>query len=593
MRQLAQVKTTSPAGRLHELVAVCRAFAESAADAAQLRQTIADRAGRLLGGYCLLALISDDSRSWHLAGEFSRHPEQAAELRGALGEVDTDIGGPTVTATLARTGHSVRIDGLRTDAWRAHLDPALGEIILRFEQRGAVCVPLHTQQEVIGAIVVGRVGNRALPFDDSDVALLRVLADHATQTVLLARSLESMQRELAEHRRTRESLRRTEEGLFHAAKMEALGQLVAGVAHDFNNILSVIVGYSELMLSGEGCAREEVEQIHSASLRACSLTRQLLAFGRKEPCSPAAVDLNPIVVGMRPMLERLLGEHVELHIAAGADLPACLLDANQVEQVVMNLVVNARDAMPRGGQLTIETARVVLDDEYVASHPGAASGPHVVLSVTDTGIGMAPDVRDRIFEPFFTTKPKGSGTGLGLATVRGIVEQGGGNVWVYSEPGRGTTFRLEFPAACESVSALTQPPERELPEQCGSGAVLVVEDDPDVRALICRVLKAGGLQAFEAASEEEAERLYQLHADVKLLVADVVLPRTSGRQIARRLRELRPGLSVLYISGYGERAIVNHGVLEPGVPFVQKPILPSALLRRVRSLLSENEGAVA
>jgi signal transduction histidine kinase len=593
VRQLAEVETTSPAARLRELVDITARFAERASSSVQLRRTIAEQAGSLFDGYCLLALISDDSRSWHLVGQSSPHPEHAAELRRALGGVDTDIDGPTVTATVARTGCPVMSDGSSTDTWRARLDPALWEIVVRFEQRGAICVPLRAQQEVIGTIAVGRMGNRALPFDDSDVALLQVLADHATQTILHARSLESMQRELAEHRRTRESLRRTEEGLLQAAKMEALGHLVGGVAHDFNNILSVIVGYSELMLSGEGCPRDEVEQIHSASLRACSLTRQLLAFGRKEPCSPVAVDLNQIVLGMRPMLERLLGEQVELHIAASADLPACLLDANQAEQVVMNLVVNARDAMPNGGQLTIETARAVLDAEHVASHPGGASGPHVVLSVTDTGIGMAADVRARIFEPFFTTKPKGIGTGLGLATVRGIVEQGGGNVWVYSEPGHGTTFRLAFPAACESASALTQQAEPELPEQRGSGAVLVVEDDSDVRALVCRVLKGAGFQAFEAANEDEAERLYQLHADVKLLVADVVLPRTSGWRIARRLQELRPGLRVLYTSGYGERAIVNHGMLEPGVPFVQKPILPSVLLRRVHALLSEDKEAAA
>jgi signal transduction histidine kinase/CheY-like chemotaxis protein len=588
LRQLAEVETTSPAERLRHLVDVTRMFAERAADPALLRRTIAEQAGRLLGGYCLLGLISSDRRSWHLVGEFSPHPEHANELRRAMGGLQTDIDGPTVTATVARTGRPVIIDDMCTDAWRARLDPDLWEIVERFEQRGAICVPLRAHQEVIGTIAVGRMGNRALRFDDADVALLQVLADHATQTILHSRSLESMQRELADHRCTRESLRRTEEGLLQAAKMEALGQLAGGVAHDFNNILSVIVGYSELLLSGGSYARGDIEEIHRASLRGSSLTSQLLAFSRKEPLLPRAIDINQIVAGMRPMLQLLLGEQVELHIAAGAGLPACHLDPSQAEQILMNLVINARDAMPKGGQLTIETARAVLDDEYAAAHAGTTPGPHVMLSVTDTGVGMPDDVRARIFEPLFTTKPRGIGTGLGLATVHGIVKQSGGNISVYSEPGRGTTFRLQFPVASPALPAPTGEAEPDITQQRGSGNVLVVEDDADVRTLVCRVLKRAGYEALEASSEAEAERLCLLHEDMKLLITDVVLPRTSGQQIARRLQKLRPGLNVLYISGYGERAIANHGVLEPGMPFVQKPILPSALLRRVHSLLSDD-----
>jgi signal transduction histidine kinase len=591
VRQLAEVRTTSPAERLRELVDITRTFPERVADSAQLHRTIAEEAGRLFGGYCLLGLISADSRRWHLAGEFSPQPEHADELRRALGGLQTDIDGPTLTATVARTGRPVIVDDLRTHAGRVRLDPGSWDIAERFEQRGAMCVPLRAQQEVIGTIAVSRMGSRARRFDDADVALLQVLADHATQTILHSRSLESMQRELAEHRRTRESLRRAEEGLLQAAKMEALGHLVGGVAHDFNNILSIIVGYSELMLSGESCSRDDIEQIHQASLRASGLTRQLLAFSRKEPFSPGPIDLNQIVSAMRPMLLRLLGEQVELHIAAGAELPVCQLDPNQAEQVVMNLIINARDAMPEGGQLTIETARVVLDETYVASHPGTTIGPHVVLSVTDTGVGMSEDVRVRIFEPFFTTKPKGVGTGLGLATVRGIVQRSGGNISVYSEPGRGTTFRLEFPVARAAAPELMQEGEHDAAVQSGSGTVLVVEDDADVRALVCRVLKRAGYEALEASSEAEAERLCLLHGNMKLLIADVVLPKTSGQQIARRLQKLRPGLNVLYISGYGEHAVVNHGVLEAGMPFVQKPILPSALLRRVRLLLCDGQRA--
>jgi signal transduction histidine kinase/CheY-like chemotaxis protein len=590
--QLAEIGTTSPAERLRQLVDITRTFAERVADSAQLHQTIAEQAGRLFGGSCLLGLISADSRRWQLVGEFSPHLEHSDELRRALDGLQPDIDGPTVSATVARTGRPVIIDDLRTDAWRARLDRVSRDIVERFEERGAMCVPLRAQQEVIGTIAVGRTGSRARRFDDADVALLQLLADQATQTILHSRSLESLQRELAEHRRTRESLRRTEEGLLQAAKMEALGHLVGGVAHDFNNILSIIVGYSELMLDGQSCSPDDIEQIHRASLRASGLTRQLLAFSRKQPFAPGPVDLNQIVAAMGPMLQRLLGEQVELHVAAAAKLPVCHLDPNQAEQVVMNLIINARDAMPEGGQLTIETALVVLDEEYVASHTGATIGPHVVLSVTDTGTGMSEDVRARIFEPFFTTKPKGLGTGLGLATVHGIVQQSGGNISVYSEPGRGTTFRLEFPVARVAAPELLQEVEHDAAAPRGAGAVLVVEDDADVRALVCRVLSRAGYEALEASGEAEAERLCLLHGNIELLIADVVLPKASGQQIARRLQQLRPGLNVLYISGYGEQAVVNHGMLEAGMPFVQKPILPSALLRRARLLLCDGQRLV-
>ena len=565
-------------------------FAERAADPALLRQTIAEQAGGLFGGYCLLGLLSDDGRSWHLVGEFSPHPEHARELRRAIGALQTDIDGPTLTATVARTGRAALVDDLLTDAWRQRLDPGLWQLVERFEQRGAICVPLRAQHGVIGTIAVGRMGESAVAFQNADVDLLQVLADHATQTILLSRSMEATQHELAEHRRTQESLRRTEEGLLQAAKMEALGHLAGGVAHDFNNILSVILGYSELLLTSDELSRDDIEEIRRASLRGSALTRQLLAFSRREPYSPRPVDLNQIIDGLRPMLERLLGEQVELHIAARHGLRQCHLDPSQAEQVLMNLVINASDAMPKGGQLTIETTEVVLDDEYVAAHPGATAGPHVVLSVTDTGVGMSEAVRARIFEPFFTTKPKGVGTGLGLATVYGIVKQGGGNISVYSEVEHGTTFRIEFPVAgATAVVAAAQPADARAPELRGSGAVLVVEDDADVRALVCRILGRAGYEAFEAASEAEAERLCVERDDLKLLIADVMLPRSSGQRVARRLQELRPGLSALYMSGYGEHAIVNHGVIESGAPFVQKPIQPSTLLGRVRSLMSERQ----
>jgi len=476
-------------------------FAERAGEPERLRQTIAEQAGRLFGGYCLLGLLSEDGRAWHLVGEFSPHPEHACELRRAIGARQADIGCPTVTATVARTGHPVVIEDPLTEAWRTRLDPGLWQIVERFEQRGAICVPLRAQHEVIGTLAVGRLGEGALRFEDADVDLLQVLADHATQTILLSRSLEALQKELAEHRRTRESLRRTEDGLLQAAKMEALGHLAGGVAHDFNNILSIIVGYTDLLLSSGQFGRDELEEVQRASLRGAALTRQLLAFCRKEPYSPSAVDLNQIIEGMRPMIQRLLGEQVDLHMATSGRLPTCQLDPNHVEQILMNLVINARDAMPNGGQLTIETSEVVLNEEYAVSHPGTTPGRYVVLSVTDTGVGMSEGVRARIFEPFFTTKPKGVGTGLGLSTVHGIVKLAGANIGVSSELAHGTTFRLEFPVA-GATAATTEVVATSLAKLEGSGSVLVVEDDAGVRAPVCRILPNAPLRQVGSLSSE-------------------------------------------------------------------------------------------
>lgn len=447
MRQGVESKATSLAEHLRELVEVTRALAEGAVDPTRLRLTIAQQATRLFRGYCLLVLGSDDGRAWHVVGDFPTCPEEANELRRAVGALQTDRGGPTVVATLARGGRPVPADGDLADVWRRCLDPDVGAIIEPFEQRGALCVPLRARDELIGTIVVGRSGQDPRPFGEADADLLRVLADHATQAILLSRSLVAIRQEVAEHQQTRESLLRTEEGLRQAAKVEVLGRIAGGVAHDFNNILAIIAGYSELLLSSPSPSRDDIEQIRRASEHGSSLTRQLLAFSRKEPYLPGTVDLNQVIVGLRPMLERLLGPYVELRIEADPELPACHLDPTHAEQVLMNLVINAKDAMPAGGQVTIETARVLRSSEDAVPHGAGAAAPHVLLSITDTGMGMAEDVRARVFEPFFTTKPKGVGTGLGLATVCGIVEQSAGSIRVDSKPGRGTTFRLEFPVA--------------------------------------------------------------------------------------------------------------------------------------------------
>ena len=379
-----------------------------------------------------------------------------------------------------------------------------------------------------------------------------------------------------------------EEQLRQSQKMEAIGQLAGGVAHDFNNLLTAINGYSGLALQridDNHPLKGYLEEIRKAGDRAANLTRQLLAFGRKQILQPLPINLNDVVTDMNKMLRRLIGEDIEFNAKLNPALKKIKADPGQIEQVLVNLVVNARDAMPQGGNLTIETLGVDLDQDYAGRHVGVVPGSYVMLAVSDTGTGMDEDTRARIFDPFFTTKEEGKGTGLGLSTVYGIVKQSGGNIWVYSEIGHGTTFKVYLPELAAG-SQKTEAAIVESPMPGGSETILLVEDEDVVRGLARKILEHAGYNVLEANRGEEAVRLCLERAEpIDLLLTDVVMPETSGKEVADRLTKLFPGLRVLFMSGYTDEAIVHHGVLDSNVEFIQKPFTPAALARKVREVL--------
>jgi len=376
--------------------------------------------------------------------------------------------------------------------------------------------------------------------------------------------------------------------LQQSRRMEAVGRLAGGVAHDFNNLLTIIKGYTELALNRTGIRaelRSDIERIEDASERAATLVRQLLAFGRKQVLQPKALDLNSIVLGLDKLLRRLMGADIEMKTLVGEDVGTVKADPGQIEQVIMNLVVNARDAMPNGGRLTLETANVDLDSTYARDHATVRPGHYVMLAATDTGVGMDAETVSHIFEPFYTTKGGTSGTGLGLATVYGIVKQSGGYIWVYSEPGKGSSFKVYLPRVDEPAEA-PQTSKKQTRARKGTETILLVEDEPAVRELTRMVLAAQGYSVVEALNPEDAERLSETHGtEMHLLLTDVVMPGLSGRELARRITARHPKMRVLYMSGYTQNVIAGGGTLETGIAFLQKPFSPATLVEKVRDVL--------
>jgi len=381
--------------------------------------------------------------------------------------------------------------------------------------------------------------------------------------------------------------KRLEEQFRQAQKMEAVGRLAAGVAHDFNNLLTAILGTTDLMLEDlatDDPDREGLLDIRSASERAAVLTRQLLTFSRQQVVSPQVLRLNDLVLELEKLLRRLLGEDVAIRVAVAPDCGGVKADPGQLEQVIVNLAVNARDAMPNGGRLTLETKNVDLDADYPTDRVTIPAGRYVMLAVTDTGTGMDAPTKARIFEPFFTTKPVGKGTGLGLATVYGAVQQSGGFIWLYSEVGQGTSFKIYLPrvdageaqAAAEEAAVVLD----------GSETVLVAEDEDAVRQIIEEALQARGYRVMVARDGNEALALAGRHTgQIDLLVTDVVMPDMNGRELSQRLTQVRPTIKTLYLSGYTDDAILHHGVLQEGVAFLQKPFSLGVLARKIRDVI--------
>jgi signal transduction histidine kinase/CheY-like chemotaxis protein len=445
----------------------------------------------------------------------------------------------------------------------------------------ALIRPLNDLQEKARKVVREYSGDdsKAVPRGNEITTLVRAI--HLM--------VETIRDHITESRRAAEALRRSEEHLRQAQKMEAIGKLAGGVAHDFNNLLSVITGYSELLLARlrEGSpGLREIEEIHKAGKRAASLTHQLLAFSRRQVLMPKSLLLNESVTSLGKMLKRLIGENIELVTNTDPGPWRVLADPIQIDQILINLAVNARDAMPGGGKLSISTFKREFHLPLVDGAMTIPAGPYAGLEVTDTGSGMAPETLARIFEPFFTTKEQGKGTGLGLATVYGIVKQSGGYIRVLSEPGRGTTFIVYFPRS-EAVDAAGEAPGAGRKEISGNETVLLVEDEEMVRELVSETLRGYGFTVLEAPDGQEAVSVSERHrGTIHLLITDVVMPGMNGLELARRLKSTRPDLLLLFMSGYSEEAVNELGVMGPGEVFLQKPITPSRLSEKVRELLT-------
>jgi len=577
--------------RQRTLSGALRAFAEATTNYEALLDVVARTLASVVKDGCVVRLLGADG--WltpvatHLPFEQRVQDEQAItrlrdHITGARNLNEHGAG-----RQVLETGEPLLLPRLDYEQLRRTAAPNVVDAYETIGIHSLLLVALRVRGESFGLLALVRFLEASPPFDEDDRDFAQALADHAALAISNARLLRSVNEELAERKRAEAALHKSEEQLRQAQKMEAIGRLSGSVAHDFNNLLSVILSYSDLLLSDLkpiDPLRGDIESIRRAGEKAADLTRQLLAFSRQQVLAPRVLDLNGVLSESEKMLRRLVGEDIEVVTHYARTLSRVKVDPGQIDQVLLNLVINARDAMPDGGKLTIETKEVELDESYTSEHFGVARGPHVMLAVSDTGFGMDQQTQARIFEPFFTTKEVGKGTGLGLSTVFGIVKQSGGHIWVYSEPGGGSTFKLYFP--------VSEAEDSELPEIIapltlqGTETILLVEDQDEVRRVAQAILRRYGYHVIEARNAGEALLTCERHPrTIHLLLTDVVMPQLSGRELAERLSAVRPEMKVLYMSGYTENVIVHHGILDSGIAYLQKPIVPELLARRVREVL--------
>jgi signal transduction histidine kinase len=532
-----------------------------------LLATISEACGRLLDSESV-GFRRVEGEELVLAGSWGDAKEVLITSRLKFGE--------SLAGRVAVGGEPLLVADLANDR---RVTAAHRESCSRHGYRAMLAVPVKVGERVVGVLTI--LSRRPEGFCAEDLIMATAFAAQAAVALENSRLFHETQRAY-------EELAQTQDQLAQAGKMEAIGHLAGGVAHDFNNLLMVIMGRAELLLNDMDATdpkRSTAKVIEQTAQRAADLTRQLLAFSRKQVLNPVVLDLNAVVSKMGEMLRRLIGEDIDLVTVLGSALGHVKADPGQIEQIIMNLAVNARDAMPEGGRLTLETANVDLDTGYARKHVGARPGPHVMLALSDTGIGMDAQTQTHIFEPFFTTKGPRKGTGLGLAMVYGIVKQSGGNIWVYSEPGQGASFKIYLPRIEQPIDGSQAGSSLPAPVH-GVETILLVEDEDSVRDLTRDILEAHGYTVLEARHGVEALRISEQHSGaIDLMLTDVVMPEMGGREVAERLAVLRPETKVLYMSGYTDSAVVHHGMLDASTAFLQKPFSAIVLVRKLRETL--------